>query len=124
MSIILKPLFEILTGDITICDNILCNYLFLLIIGELSYCVAYRSVGNLYNSGAITGRSVGSIIHWVIRIPFFILAAYILRFFIWLYTFVTSVPPQVWWALLAILLICIILFIVLRITQKRSPEEN
>lgn len=123
MSIILKPLFEIFTGDITICGNILYNYAFLWVVGELAYYVAYGSVGKLYSSGAITGCSAGSAVHWFIRFLFYIIAAYVLRALMWLYSFVTSVPVQIWWALFTFLIICLTLVIVFKAIKWMQPQH-
>lgn len=123
MAIILKPLFEILTGDIAICNNVLYNYIFLLAVGELAYYVSYGVVGNLYSSGAITGRSASSLVHWIVRLPIYFFAAYILRALIWIYTFIISVPIQIWWALSGISLICLILFVAFRIVKKVESKQ-
>lgn len=128
MAIILKPLFEILTGDIAICNNVLYNYIFLVAVGEFAYHISYGVVGNLYSSAVITGRSAGSVVHWIVRLLIYFFAAYMLRALIWIYTFVISVPIQIWWALSGIFLICLILLVVFRIFKrvesKQLPEKN
>lgn len=123
MAILLKPLFEILTGDIAICSNVLYNYIFLLIVGKFAYRVSYDIVGNLYDSGIIASRSAGSVVHWIVRLPFYLLAAYILRALIWVYTFVSSIPPKVWWILSSAFLIGLILFISVQIFNKAESKQ-
>ena len=44
MSIILKPLFEILTGEVAVCENILLNYAIMLGIGETSHVFAFKTL--------------------------------------------------------------------------------
>ena len=46
MSIILKPLFEILTGEVAVCDNIPLNYVIMLGIGEIAFQAARSLVGD------------------------------------------------------------------------------
>lgn len=94
MSIILKPLFEILTGDIAICDHVICNYLFIWAIGKMAYLLAYDTVGNLYFSGVIHGRSAGSAAHWTIRFFIYIGVAYLLRALIWIYNLWLQFRPK------------------------------
>lgn len=118
MSIILKPIYELLVGDIAICDNFLYNCMILAVVGEVAYHLAYHAVGDLYNSGVISGRATGSIIHWIIRLPIYIATAYLLRALIWIYSFVISLPVQVWWVLLGLVIAGFIFFIVYRITHR------
>lgn len=56
MSIILKPLFEILTGEVAVCDNILLNYVIMLGIGEIAFQAAHSLVGDAYRAGMISGK--------------------------------------------------------------------
>ena len=37
MSVIFKPLFDILTGDVAVCNNVLYNYLFMFLVGEVAF---------------------------------------------------------------------------------------
>jgi len=56
MIIILKPLFEVFTGDVAVMDNVICNYLIMLIVGEIAFRGAWRFVGDLYHLGLIEGK--------------------------------------------------------------------
>lgn len=118
MSIIFKPLFEVLTGDIAICNHAIYNYLFIWAIGKIAYFFAYDAVGDLYSLGVINGRTAGSATHWTIRLFIYIGAAYLLRALIWIYSFVISLPVQVWWVLLGLVIAGFIFFIVYRITHR------
>lgn len=118
MSTIFKPLYEIFTGNVAICDHWLYNYLFLAVVGELAYQFAYKAVGDFYTMGIIHGRAAGSAAHWTIRFFIYIGVAYLLRALIWIYNFVVSIPVQVWWALLGLLIAGLIFFIVYRITHR------
>lgn len=118
MAIIFKPFFEILTGDVAICNNWLYNYAFLAIVGELAYQFAYGAVGDLYSSGMIHGRAAGSAAHWTIRLFIYVGLAYLLRALIWIYNFIVSVPIQVWLVLLGLLVVGIVIFIVYRVAHR------
>lgn len=48
MIVIFKPLFEVLTGEVAVLDNVLYNYLIMLAVGEIAYRVAWNFVGDLY----------------------------------------------------------------------------
>lgn len=96
---ILKPIFEMLTGEVAVHDNIIYNYLILLIVGEIAFQFAWGFVGDLYDIGIISGRSTGSILHWLIRLIVYMAIAYIIRFFIWLVAFIATIPLWVWIAI-------------------------
>lgn len=84
MKQILKPVFEMITGEYVLFDNIIYNYIILGIVGIIALKVAWDFVGKLYDSGIIMGKSSGSIIHWTIRLITFIVLFYILSGIIWL----------------------------------------
>ena len=48
------------------------EWIILLIIGEIAYRLAYGVVGEAYSDGFISSSSVGSILHWIVRLFFFI----------------------------------------------------
>lgn len=100
MSVIFKPLFDILTGNVAVCNNILYNYLIMLVIGEISFRAAFSLVGDAYDLGIIHGKTSGSILHWVLRFPIYTTIAYILRGGIWLYEAVLSIPGWIWLSVL------------------------
>lgn len=84
MKQILKPVFEIITEEYVLFDNVIYNYIILSIIGVIALKVAWDFVGKLYDYGIIIGKSSGSIIHWIIRLMIFTVLFYILGGIIWL----------------------------------------
>jgi hypothetical protein len=48
------------------------EWIILLIIGAAAFRIAFRSVGDMYNSGAISGGFAGSFFHWLIRAVVFV----------------------------------------------------
>ena len=120
MSIIFKPLFEVLTGNVAVMDNVLYNYLIMLMVGEIAYRFAWNFVDILYNIGAIEGRTSGSCIHWSIRLAAYVLCAYMIRGFIWVYEFVLNVPHWIWWVLIVISACTLVTAIIVTIFRKRK----
>lgn len=121
MRIILKPLFEILTGEVAICDNLLLNYVVMLGIGEIAFRLARSLVGDAYHSGMISGRCAGSILHWLFRLVIYVGAAYLLRAAIAIYFFIVGIPKWVWYILLGLSIFGIInLFCINFYRQRRS----
>ena len=88
MKQILKPIFEIITGEYILFDNIIYNYIAVAIIGLIAYRIAWESVKKLYNNNIISGKGIGSFIHWTTRLIAFLLIFYICSFLIWLTKFV------------------------------------
>lgn len=124
MAPILKPVFDILTGDVAVCDNVLYNYFILLIIGEIAFRFAYTLTGDAYRSGAIDGRTIGSILHWAIRCAIYVALAYVLRAGIWMYNFVIGIPLSVWQALLVTCSLTLATAFYLVVIKKRSVQSK
>lgn len=125
MSVIFKPLFDILTGDVAVCNNVLYNYLFMFLVGEVAFRFACSLVGDAYHSGIISGRTAGSILHWVIRLVIYVLLAYVLlayvlRAGIWAYNFVIGIPLWVWLVLLTVCLLVLATALYVIIINKRK----
>lgn len=120
MKFILKPLFEILTGEVAVCDNIIYNYLIMLFVGEIAFRFAFSLVGDAYDAGLISGKSAGSVLHWVIRFVIYLVVAYLIRGTIWLYNFIVGVPHWIWWTGLGLIIAGMIGVIVVRFINERS----
>ncbi len=117
MKVVLKPLFEILTGEVAVCDNIIYNYLILIIVGEVAFRIAWNFVGDLYAVGAISGSGSGSIIHWTSRLIIYITIAYTIRFFIWLVEIIPTIPI---WVYIAVIFVIISIIVACIIIKKRG----
>ena len=88
MKQILKPIFEIVTGEYILFDNIIYNYIAMAIIGLIAYRIAWKCVRKLYNNYIISGKGIGSITHWTIRLIVFSLIFYVCSFSIWITKFI------------------------------------
>lgn len=124
MRSILAPLFEILTGDVAVCDNILINYAIMLVVGEIAFRVARSLVGDAYRFGLIDGKSLGSLLHWVIRLFLYVVIAFILRALIAVYRFAIGLPAWVWLGLLALMTTGILALAVWLIRKFHSNRYN
>ena len=66
-----KVIFDFLTEPLGLPIEWYWEYLILAVIGFITYVIAFRVVGDMYDSGAISGSIAGSFFHWVIRLFFF-----------------------------------------------------
>ena len=62
-----KYVYEFLFQTEPLFNNAILDWLFPAVIVFLLYDFAFGIVGGLYRAGIITGRDLGSIIHWGIR---------------------------------------------------------
>ena len=114
MKNILKPIFEMITGEYVLFDNVIYNYITLSIVGIIALKVAWNFVKKLYDYGIIMSKSSGSIIHWAIRLVTFIVLFYILSEIIWLTKFIYSYKT----AIMIILSSSVIFMILYKFIQK------
>ena len=114
MKQILKPVFEMITGEYVLFDNAIYNYIILGIIGIIALKVAWNSVRKLYDCGIIMTKSSGSIIHWIIRLITFTTLFYILSVVMWLTKYINSNKA----ISIIILVSIIIIFILYKFIQK------
>lgn len=89
MKNILKPIFEIITGKYILFQNIWQNYITMSIIGTIAYLVAKKVVGWLYREDFIEGKTIGSLIHWTVRLIIFLVIFYGCIGAIWLTKFIS-----------------------------------
>ena len=115
MKNILKPIFEMITGQYILFDNIIYNYIAIAIIGVLAFKIAWDLVGNLYDLGIIIGRRSGSLTHWLIRIIMFMIIFYLCSAIIWLTKFIFAYRTTV---LIIIGIIAVFAIIIYKIIKK------
>ena len=120
MKQILKPVFEMITGEYVLFDNVIYNYITLSIVGIIALKVAWDFVGKLYDYGIIMGKLSGSIIHWTIRLITFIVLFYILSGIIWLKKFI-----YLYKTVSIIILVSSVIFIILyKFIQKAYRNDK
>lgn len=120
MRVILKPLFDVLTGSVAVMDNVLYNYLIMIVVGEIAFRVAWRFVGELYRMGAINGKASGSAIHWLVRLVAYVVCAYTIRGCIGIYEFIAAIPYWIWWILLGAIVVAVFGAIITTAIRKKQ----
>ena len=72
MRELLSFIFDKFTDPLTLPIEPLYEWAILGIIGIIAYVISFRVVGNMYDSGIIGGRFLGSLFHWIIRLLIFV----------------------------------------------------
>ena len=86
----MKGIFELITDPLGLPIEWYWEYIILCIIGEVSYLMAWNIVGDLYSNGIISGRSIGSDLHWLIRLLWYVALWAITRLFIYAVKFIIA----------------------------------
>lgn len=108
MREILKPIFEWLTSNYNLFDNVVYNYFAMALVGVLAFGVAWGIVGFLYECDLISGRISGSIIHWVTRFITFIVIFTVISIVIFVIRFILTIPNWAWGIGVAVLAIVLV----------------
>lgn len=127
MKLILKPIFEMITGEYVMFDNIIYNYIIMTMIGLFAFVIAWRCIGKLYDNNIISGKNSGSLIHWTIRLIVFIVLFYIFNLTIWLTKFIYVHRQVIYIIICAIVALTIIITIIHKIRKKiinKNIENN
>lgn len=109
----MKELFDILTSQLSITDNVVADYILIAIVGF----IAYKSAFFLEGETGVRG-GLGSILHWTIRFFVFVSLVYIIKGIIFLYLFLISI--SIFYYLSLALIILLILLIKKAIENKES----
>jgi hypothetical protein len=121
MKNILKPIFEMITGELIFFDDIIYNYIAMGIIGLIAFGLAWRFVGWLKNQDIIQGRRIMSAIHWTARLICFVVLYIIFSWVIVIVRFILNIPLYVW---LIILEAGVLLLLIIAITKIRKKRSN
>lgn len=122
MRYLLKPIFDLLTGDLVLLGDVINNYIALGIVGLIAFFVAFRATGSLYDMGLITGRSTGSLVHWTIRLIVFAFLFWVLSLIVWIIAVLKSISIWAWFG--AITIIVILATARHSYVQKRSVQNG
>lgn len=106
----LKVLFNYLTGSFSLLENPMNDYVLMAIIGFFSFIIAYSAVGWFYSNHFISGRSLGSVLHWLIRIIVFIFIYFFVATMIRVYIWLQQIPIVVIYSVVAIIIIGILFY--------------
>lgn len=116
MKYILKPIFEMITGEYILFDNVLYNYIAMGIVGIIALKIAWDFVHQLYDWGIISGSNSGSFIHWSVRTIAFVVVFYIFSLIIWFTKFIYTYR----FIILIALGIAIVSIIIFKIIKNRK----
>ena len=72
MREIFSFIFDRFTDPLTLLIEPLYEWIILGIIGLIAYVASFRIVGDMYDSGSISGSFLGSLFHWIIRLFIFV----------------------------------------------------
>lgn len=123
MKFILKPIFEMITGEYVIFDNIIYNYIIMTVIGLFAFGIAWRCVKKLYDNNIISGKNSGSLIHWTIRLVVFVALFYIFNLLIWLTKFIYIHRQIICTIICSIVILAIIIRIIYRIIKRKNNKN-
>jgi hypothetical protein len=65
-------IFDKFTDPLTLPIEPLYEWIILGVIGAIAYAASFRIVGDMYDSGTISGSFLGSLFHWIIRLLIFV----------------------------------------------------
>lgn len=123
MKVILKPIFEMITGEYVMFDNIIYNYIIMTVIGLFAFEIAWRCVGKLYDNNIISGKNSGSLIHWTIRLVVFIALFYIFNLLIWLTKFIYIHRQIICIIICSVVILAIIITIIYKIIKRKNNKN-
>ena len=124
MREIFRFCFDIITDPLSLPVNPLTEFIILAFISQLAYEWAFGFVGDLYHANIISGRSVGSFLHWLFRYISYVVVWAITNAAIYVYQFIT----EHWLILLAclggiVMLIASLFVISHLVSQKRQKAS-
>lgn len=123
MKFILKPIFEMITGEYVMFDNIIYNYIIMTVIGLFAFGIAWRCVKKLYDNNIISGKNSGSLIHWTIRLVVFVALFYIFNLLIWLTKFIYIHRQIICTIICSIVILAIIIRIIYKIIKRKNNKN-
>ncbi len=120
MRAIFSFIFDRLTDPLGLPIEWYWECIILAVVGLAAYIIAYRAVGDLYSDGWIDGGTVGSVLHWVIRLITFIIIWAVTYGVIWLVRFITAHWVIVLSVLGGVLLTATAIITLLQVSKRRG----
>lgn len=124
MKFILKPLFELITGDFALFGNVIYNYIAMSVVGLIAFAVAWRCVGWLYRDDIIDGRGIGSIIHWIVRLIVFVVVFLVFDGLLWLYRLVIAIPLWAWILLASVVITVVAIIVTIKLIRRKGSVKG
>ncbi len=82
--------FDKLTDPLGLPLDALWEYIIIVIIGEFAFQGAFSLIGTLYKERWISGRVVGSLLHWICRFGIYLVVWAIVYFLIIVYNWIKA----------------------------------
>ena len=123
MREVLSFLFDRITDPLGLPIAWYWEWIILAIIAFAAYAIAFRTVGDLYDGGMISGSTDGSILHWIIRLIVFVVIWAVTYFVIWLAKLIFAHWLLIVSILGGILVTAAIICLIVRYTRK-GGENN
>jgi len=126
-SFIRGEIFDWLIGSIQLSNNILLNIAITSVLGTILYVITYRLVGGLYRASIIDGRFAGKVAYLIIFIINVFITAIVLRiikWIIWLYHYILTVPLWIWLSIAGGIFIIVAIIILARNTSKSKAKHT
>ena len=114
----MKQLYELLTYPLTVIDDPILDFIFITILGSISFIIAWNFVGET----GIRGKA-GSILHWTIRIIVMFILSTITSILIKCALFLYNMPKEKWIIVGILFLVLIIMGIILKFTLFSKKEK-
>jgi hypothetical protein len=121
MNVIFKGLFDFFVSGLSVSDNALLNFIVMLIIGFIAYIVSRSIVGSFYHEGFISGKSMGSLLHWISRQILTIFMFFLAYIVIAIIKLVLSVP---WWVWLFVLVTLVAIVAYILVKRNSAPTKS
>jgi hypothetical protein len=96
------------------------NYIAMGIIGLIAFVIAYGLVGKLYDNDIIEGASIGSILHWIIRLIVCSVLFLAVSFVIWLVKAIISIPLYIWIIISGIIVLGFLTSIIVKVRSHNT----
>ncbi len=90
MREIFRLFFEQFTNQLTFLLDPVAQWIVIFVLHKIIFKLAFRVIGDFYRSRIISGRLVGSFLHWVFRSISFAIAWILVNFFVIAHNFVTK----------------------------------
>ena len=119
-----KAVFELITEPLGLPIPWYYEWIILYIVGKIAYVIAYTKVGILYHTDIISGKTLGSFFHWIIRLFYWIVIWAIIYGAIWIGKFVLAHKAEVTIGIRTVItVICLVKVVMWRIkVQKRNKR--
>lgn len=113
----MKQLYEFLTYPLTVIDDPILDFIFITVLGSISFIVAWNFVGE----NGIRGKA-GAVLHWNIRIIVMFVLSTITSILIKCALFLYNMPKEEWVIVGILFLVLIIMGIIMKF-KKREKQS-